>query len=174
MTLERTHKPELVVRREPHKQKGQSGAIPVVDTRTETQKAQHQVKTKAKLEQDRVQIQNQAERASLQRVARGQLAEHTRVQALQGQALAAKQKTAVQRFAQTLARPQVFHSNFVKSAVQRQAFEQVKNSGIQTSQARAAYQAALMPEIVQRLANAEMTVQAQASRANQKPNDLSA
>lgn len=174
MTLERIKKPVVVARLEAEKKKTQFVEFkPVVDTRTETQKAQGQVKAKTKLEQDWVQIQKQAEQASLQRVAREQLAQETRVQALQDQALAVEQKMLVQRFAQTLARQQVFHSNFVKGSVQRQAFEQAKNSSMQTSQTRAAYQTAVMHEIVQRLVNAEMNVQAQASRANQKPNDLS-
>ncbi len=67
-----------------------------------------------------------------------------------------------------------FHSSFVKSPVQRRALEQIKNQSIQASSLRADYQAAIMPDILQRLTDQRSTQQNQQARASQTPNALNA
>ncbi len=71
-------------------------------------------------------------------------------------------------------KPEAFHSSFVKSPVQRKALENIKNQSIQASSLRSAYQAAIVPEMVQRLADERSTQQHQEARASQAPNALNA
>jgi hypothetical protein len=72
------------------------------------------------------------------------------------------------------AKQQTFHSSFIKSPVQRRALENIKNQSIQASSVRAAYQAAIAPDILQRLADERTTQQSQQARASQAPNALNA
>ncbi len=131
-------------------------------------------RAKNKLEQDRRQIQRQAEQASIQRTTRVESQEQVQVQRLQDQAVAQEQQARVQRLAETQARQQSFFSGFVKSPVQRQFQAQVKNSSVQTAQARDQYQTAVQPEILQRLVDNQMGLQLQQTRASQPQNDLNA
>ncbi len=72
------------------------------------------------------------------------------------------------------AKQQAFHSSFNKSPAQRKALENIKNQSIQASSLRAQYQAAITPDIVQRLADERSTRQSQDARASQAPNALNA
>jgi Domain of unknown function (DUF4157)/DNA/RNA non-specific endonuclease len=131
-------------------------------------------RSKNKLEQDRSQIQRQAEQASIQRESRATIENQARVQRVQDQAVALEQQSRVQRLADTQARQQSFFSSFVKSPVQRKSQQQVKTSSVQTAQARDQYQAAVQPEILQRLVDDRLSLQSQQTRAAQPKNDLNA
>jgi predicted chitinase/pimeloyl-ACP methyl ester carboxylesterase len=131
-------------------------------------------RAKTKLEQDRSQIQRQAEQASIQRETRAASQEQARVQRQQDQAVALEQQSRLQRLADTQARQQNFFSSFVKSPVQRKSQQQVKTSSVQTAQARDQYQAAVQPEILQRLVDDRISLQSKQARATQPKNDLNA
>lgn len=155
----------------PSKKQVSARAIPVqakAATPAQLQRA------KNKLEQDRAQIERQAEQASTQRETRAASQEQVRVLRLQDQAVAREQQIKVQRLADTQARQQTFFSGFVKSPVQRKVQEQVKTSSIQTAQARDQYQSAVQAEILQRLVDDRLGLQSQQTRALQPPNDLNA
>jgi Domain of unknown function (DUF4157)/A nuclease family of the HNH/ENDO VII superfamily with conserved AHH len=69
---------------------------------------------------------------------------------------------------------QAFHAGFVKPLVQRQSLERIKNQSIQTSNVREQYQAAIIPETLQRLTDAQMQRRSNQTRAAQTPNALNA
>ena len=131
-------------------------------------------RAKNKLEQDRVLIARQAEEASVQRETRATIEGQARVGRLQNQAVALEQQSHVQRLADTQARQQTFFSSFVKNPVQRKVQQQIKSSSLQTAQARDQYQAAVQPEILQRLVDDRISLQSQQTRASQPQNDLNA
>ncbi len=131
-------------------------------------------RAKNKLEQDRAQIERRAKQASLGREARAESQEQARVQRRQDQTRALEQQSRLQRLADTQARQQGFFSGFVKNPVQRQTQQQIKSSSIQTAQTRDRYQAAVQPEILQRLVNNQLRLQSQQARASQPKNDLNA
>ncbi len=170
MTLERLKKPNVVVQREPENRKLATtvGGVARVQPATPAQLQ----RAKAQLEQSQARIQRDAEQASLQRQARAVIQEQARVQRLQDQAVAREQQARVQRAQELHAKQQNFFSSFIKSPVQRKNLEGLKNSSIQAANARASYQATLVPELVQRLVDDRMSLQSQASQAAQPKNAL--
>ncbi len=172
MGYERLKKPVAPVQREPDKVKNQvaaKGKIPVV-----AQTPEQLQRAKARLEQNLAALQFQTEQASVQREARAKGNEEARVQREAAQAVEAANNAQIQRAQEVQAKQQAFFSSFIHTPTQRSALKSLKNSGIKASEARAQYQAAIVPEIVQRLVNEQMTATIQAARATQKPNDLNA
>jgi predicted chitinase len=155
----------------PSKKQAPAKALPLqakAATPTQLQRARN------KLEQDRSQIQRQAEEANIQRIAGAASQAQARIQRLQDQALALEQQVRVQHLANTQTRQQSFFSSFIKSPVQRKSQQQVKTSSVQTAQARDQYQAAIQPEILQRLVDDSLSLQLQTARATQPQNALNA
>ncbi len=173
MGHERLKKPEFVVKREPEKSKSQ-GSTRTTKTPAKPMTPTQMQRAKAKLEHDRVQIGQQAELVGIQNQARARDAEQTRVQREADQNLKVAEEARIQRALEVQAKQQAFFSGFVQSPVQRNALKSMKSSSVQASQVRESYQAAIVPEIVQRLVDDQMTVQAQAARALQPPNALNA
>jgi predicted chitinase len=171
MKLERVKKQLTPVATEPQKKPVTTPTIPVqakAATPAQLQRA------KARLEQDRTQIQRQAEQAKIQRETRAKNQEQARIQRLQDQAAARDQQVRLQRLADTQARQQSFFSSFVKPPIQRQSQQQVKTSSIQTAQTRDQYQAAVQPEMLQRLVDDQLSLPSQQARASQPQNALNA
>jgi Domain of unknown function (DUF4157)/Bacterial SH3 domain/Zeta toxin len=172
MGYERLKKPVAPVQREPDKVKNQVATK--VKTPVIAQTPEQLQRARAKLEQDRVQIQGQAEQASLQRESQAKLQEEARVQREAAQAVEAANNAQIQRALEVQAKQQAFFSSFIHTPTQRSALKSLKNSSVQASAARDSYQAAIVPEIVQRLVNDQMTATIQAARAMQQPNALTA
>jgi hypothetical protein len=170
VSFERIKKPVPVVQRELEKPKSQV-----------TTKTTHKVMTpeqlqrsKAQFEAQKILLQRKVEEARVQRAIQAVIQEQARVQREADQIVAREEQTRVQRLVESQTKQQAFLSSFNKPPTQRKSLENIKRSSIQASQARGQYQAAIMPEIVQRLVSDSMTVQVQAARATQKPNDLNA
>jgi Domain of unknown function (DUF4157)/A nuclease family of the HNH/ENDO VII superfamily with conserved AHH len=180
MSRELIKKPQITPRLEPEKQKVQAATFkPIVDTRTDQEKAEDQAKARVQLKQQTVALQSQNQKFRVQRKIRERTAkkarvEHAkiRIQKAETQRIDRTENKRFQRLAKIAAKQEAFHSSFIKTPLQLMGFESVKSSGMQASQARDSYQAAIIPEIVQRLTNDKLTVQAQAARASQQPNDL--
>jgi hypothetical protein len=180
MPRELVKKPQIIPRLEPEKQKVQAATFkPIVDTRTDQEKAEDQAKAKVQLKQQTVALQSQNQKFRVQRKIRERTAkkarvEHAkiRIQKAETQRIDRTENKRFQRLAKIAARQEAFHSSFIKTPLQLMGFESVKSSGMQASQARDSYQAAIISEIVQRLTNDKLTVQAQAARVSQQPNDL--
>jgi hypothetical protein len=170
MSRELLKKPAPVVQREPEKPKSQAAIK--TKTRVIAQTPKQVQRATAKLEQNRSALQLQTERAVVQREAREQLAEESRVQRGATQAIEAANQAQIQRAQEVRARQQAFFSGFNKPPTQRKSLENVKTSGMTASKTRDQYQAAIQPEIVQRLINDSMTASIQASRATQQQNTL--
>jgi Domain of unknown function (DUF4157) len=171
MTLERIKKPQIITKLEPAKIQKSSGiGLP---TRPFVAATPEQIqRSKAKLEAQKTLLQRKAEEARVQRAAQTVIQEQARVQREADQTVAREEQTRVQRLVESQAKQQAFHSSFIKTPTQRKSLENVKSSSIQASKARGQYQAAIVPEIVQRLVSDQMTVQVQAARAKQTPNAL--
>jgi hypothetical protein len=170
MSRELLKKPAPVVQREPEKPKSQAAIK--TKTRVFAQSPKQMQRATAKLEQNRSALQLQTERAVVQREAREQLAEESRVQRGAAQAVEAANQAQIQRAQEVRARQQAFFSGFNKPPTQRKSLENVKTSGMTASKTRDQYQAAIQPEIVQRLVNDQMTATIQAARATQQQNAL--
>ena len=151
MTLEHTKKPFPVVL--------ESGK-PKRSDQPETQKPAFVPMTPAQLQHARAKFERGT--AALQR------------NALQSDALVNQHVPEQQTAPATEAKQQVLHSSFVKSPVQRRALDRVKTQSIETSSLRSQYQAAIVPEIVQRLAAEQTQAQTLETRATQQPNALNA
>jgi Domain of unknown function (DUF4157)/Novel toxin 15 len=169
MSRERIPKPVAPVQREPEKVKSSSQtAKTLVTPMTDAQLQQ----AKVRFDRDSALFTVDPEQAKVQRKAQAELNEESRVQREADQTLKAEHDARVQRAQEAQAKQQAFFSSFIHTPTQRSALKSIKSSSVQASTARDSYQAVLVPEIVQRLANDGMTVQSQVARANQKPNDL--
>jgi Domain of unknown function (DUF4157)/Novel toxin 15 len=171
MTLERIKKPQMVVRLESVQQPKVRAIGKPTHAGKPATPAQLR-RAKARLEQDRSALQRASEQASLNRETRAASIEKARVQRIHTDAIASEQKATIQHAQEVQTKQQSFFLGFIKSPLQRKSLEGVKSSSVAASQARDLYQAAIVPEIVQRLVNTEMIATIQAARANQKPNDL--
>jgi Domain of unknown function (DUF4157) len=173
MTLERLRKPQMVVPLESVQQPKVRAVGKPTHAKTPPTPAQLQ-RAKAKLEQDRTTLQRASEQASLDRETRAVSLEQARVQRVQADAIALEQKAAIQGAQEVRAKQQAFFSSFNKPRTQRKSLENMKTSSMIASKTRDQYQAAIQPEIVQRLVNDQMSASIQASRVSQQPNALQA
>ncbi len=169
MTLERVNKSKTTNTFDSAKQQKSTSSGLAAPSKPLVTPAQLQ-RSKAKLEQDRAAIQRQTEQAGLQGAALAAGQEQARVQQLQAQTAAREQQIKVQRLAETQARKQSFFSSFVKSAVQRKSLERIKTSSLAMASVQRQYQAAIVPEIVQRLVSNELQARASEARASQPQN----
>ena len=158
MELEQLKKPLSSVASEPQKNQAFVSSMP--ETRKPATPAQLQ-RAKSKLERDRAAIQRQSEQTSAQRSILITTHSEARIGRVEAQA-------KIQRLSDQKSQQQFF-SSFTKTPLQRKSLESIKLSGMATSSLRGQYQAAIIPEIIQRLVSSQMQSQASVALA---PNAL--